>query len=203
MHEYIVSNHDRKFTYYFFAILSGIVAIGATFALKAISDASGIVIAAPSGIALYGLLFFLFDQFFWKWPYLYKLGLVKIPDLNGDWKAEISSSATGNKIEAAVKINQTYCKIRIHLETDKSDSLSHMAAIDMATPNMFTLRYEYSAEFRRNNAAEILRHYGVTSVKLKSDDHRLLEKHSANYYTEQGRDSHGEITFSKVVKNEG
>lgn len=202
MHEYTTTYHDRKPAYYFLAIFSGIVGIGVAFLLKAVSDVSGMVMAAPSGIAIYGLLFVLFDQFAWKCSWLYNFGLVKIPDLNGDWEAEISPSGTGNKIKAAVKIHQTYSKIRIHLETDKSDSLSQMAAIDMASPNLFTLRYEYSAEFKRNDAAEILRHYGVTSVKLKSNDHKFLEKHSANYYTEQGRDSHGEITFSRVMKNE-
>lgn len=203
MHEYTTNYHDRKPTYYILAILSSLVGLGVVFLLKAISDVSGILIAAPSGIAVFGLLFVLFDQFVWKRPWLYNLGLIKIPDLNGDWKAEISSAATGNKIQAVVKIHQTYSKIRIHLETNKSDSLSQMAAIDMASPNMFTLRYEYSAEFKRNDAAEILRHYGVTSVKLKSHDHKFLENHAANYYTEQGRDSHGEITFSRVVKHEG
>lgn len=202
MHEYTISYHDRKFAYYFIAMLSGVAGIVVAFILKAISDVSGVVIAAPSGIVLYGLLFVLFDKFVWKWPWLYNLGVVKIPDLSGNWNAEISPSATGSKINAAVKIHQTYSKISIHLETDKSDSLSQMAVIDMASPNMFTLRYEYSAEFKRNENSEIFRHYGVTSVKLKSDDHKFLENHSANYYTEQGRDSHGEIKLSRIVKNE-
>lgn len=202
MHEYSTSFHDRKLAYYFLATLSGIVGVFVAFLFKAISDVSGMVIAAPSGIVLYGVLFLGFDKYVWKLPLFYNLGLVKIPDLSGDWIAEISSSATGSKINAAVKIHQTYSKIRIHLETDKSDSLSQMAAIDMASPNMFTLRYEYSAEFKRNEDSEILRHYGVTSIRLKSNDHRFLENHSANYYTEQGRDSHGEIIFSRVVKNE-
>lgn len=202
MHEYTISYHDRKQAYYFLAILSGLAGVGIAYLLDAIQAVSGIVIAAPSGVAVFGLLFVLFDHFVWKWPYLYKFGLIRIPDLNGDWEAEISSSATGDKIKASVKIHQTYSKIGIHLETDKSDSLSKMAAIEMANPTMFTLRYEYSAEFQRDEASAILRHYGVTSIRLKSDDHKFLNTHSANYYTEQGRDSHGQIIFSRIAKNE-
>lgn len=202
MHEYTTSYHDRKLAYYLLAILSSIVGIGVSFLLDAISDTSGIAIAAPSGLLLFGMLFLLFDRFVWRWSRLYKFGLVKIPDLNGDWTAVIYSFR-GKKIEAAVKIYQTYSKISIYLKTAKSDSLSQMAAIDMVSPNMFILRYEYSAEFKRDEAANILRHYGVTCVRLKSNDHRFLENHSANYYTEERRDSHGEITFSRVVKNEG
>jgi hypothetical protein len=73
----------------------------------------------------------------------------------------------------------------------------------MASPTLFNLRYEYSAEFQRNEAAEILRHYGVTNIRLKSEDHKFSEQHAASYYTEQGRDSHGDITFARMVKNEG
>lgn len=201
MHEYSTSYHDRKPAYYILAVLSGVVGIGIAFLIKAISDYSGLVVAAPSGIALYGLLFLMLDRFIWKWRWLYSLGIIKIPDLNGDWNAEISSSATGNKISAKVKIHQTYSKIRIHLETEKSDSLSKMAALDMESPNMFTLRYEYSAEFKRDESSQILRHYGVTSVKLKSIDHKFSDIHPAVYYTEQGRDSHGEMSFSRAVSN--
>lgn len=202
MHEYTVSYHDRKPAYYFLAILSGLAGVGIAYLLDAIQTASGIVIAAPSGLAVFGLLFVLFDHCVWNWSCLYKLGLIRIPNLNGDWEAVVSSSATGDKIKASVKIHQTYSKIGIHLETDKSDSLSKMAAIEMANPTMFTLRYEYSAEFQRDETSAILRHFGVTSIRLKSDDHKFLNDHSANYYTEQGRDSHGEITFSRIAKNE-
>lgn len=202
MHEYTVTYHDRKFAYYFLAFFSGLAGAGIAYLLEAIKATSGIVVAAPSGMAIFGFLFILFDKFAWNWSCLYKLDLIKIPNLNGDWKAVISSSATGNKIQASVKIHQTYSKIAIHLETSKSDSLSQMAAIEMVNPTMFTLRYEYSAEFKRDEASEILRHYGVTSIRLKSEDHKFLNDHLANYYTEQGRDSHGEIIFSRVMKSE-
>lgn len=202
MHEYSLSHHDRKVVYYIIALLSSLAGIGLGFVVEALRSKSGIVVAAPSGLMVFGLFFLLFDRFVWKWPCFYSLGLIKIPNLNGDWSAEISSSATGEKIMANVKIHQTYSKIRIHLDTDKSDSLSQMAAIEMASPTLFNLRYEYSAEYQRNEAAEILRHYGVTNVRLKSEDHKFSERHAANYYTEQGRDSHGYITFSRILKNE-
>jgi hypothetical protein len=202
MHEYTIAYHDRKMAHYALAVLSGLIGIGIAYGLSAIQAASGLVIVAPSGVAVFVVLFLVFDQFLWNWPWLYKLGLLRVPDLNGDWEAEISSSGTGEKIRAQVKIHQTYSKIRIHLETDKSSSLSRMAAIEMASPTMFTLRYEYSAEYQRDKTAAILRHFGVTSICLKSNDHRLLGEHSANYYTEQGRDSHGTILLKRIVKNE-
>lgn len=202
MHQYSISHHDRKVVYYLLALLSSLAGIGVGLVVESVRSKWGIIVAAPSGLMIFGLFFTLFDHFVWKWPVFYTLGLIKIPNLNGDWSAEISSSATGEKIMANVKIHQTYSKIRIHLDTDKSDSLSQMAAIEMESPTFFNLRYEYSAEFQRNEAAEILRHYGVTNVRLKSEDHNFSEQYAARYYTEQGRDSHGDIRFSRIEKNE-
>ncbi len=199
MHEYSVLYHDRKNTYYCLAVLSGAIGIGIAFCINAINSSFGLTVAAPSGLAVFGILCLLFDKFIWSWNWLYSIGVIKIPNLNGEWIAEIKSSATGNEIEASVRIHQTYSKLRIHLETDKSDSLSNMAALEMANPTMFTLRYEYIAEFRRDENAQILRHYGVTSLRLKSHDHRFSDEQTAHYYTEQGRDSHGEITLSRKV----
>ena len=138
MHEYTISYHDRKLSYYFLAILSALLGSGVVYLLNNIQTSFGIVVAAPSGVVIFGLLFFIFDHYVWKWSFLYSLGLVKIPNLNGDWVATISSSSTKNKVTANVNIHQTYSKIGIHLETDKSNSLSTMATIEMAHPSMFT-----------------------------------------------------------------
>lgn len=200
MHEYSISNHDRKTAYYFLAMLSGLLGVGIAYLLGFFEKSFGVVAAAPSGLAVFGLLFIVFDKFIWKWPWLYNLGVVKIPNLNGYWDASMASSATGKQIEAKVFVYQTYSKIRIRLETEKSESISQMAALEMADPTLFNLRYEYSAEYQRDENAEILRHYGVTSLKLKSDSHDFSSKHSATYYTEQGRDSHGTITIKRSEK---
>tara|TARA_R110002049_G_scaffold49267_2_gene141145 strand:+ start:3153 stop:3755 length:603 start_codon:yes stop_codon:yes gene_type:complete len=200
MHEYSISNHDRKTAYYFLAVLSGLLGAVIAYFLGAFEKSFGVAVAAPSGLAVFGLLFIVFDKFIWKWPWLYNLGVVKIPNLNGYWDASMASSATGNQIDAQVFVYQTYSKIRIRLETEKSESISQMAALEMADPTLFNLRYEYSAEYQRDENADILRHYGVTSLKLKSDNHEFSSEHSATYYTEQGRDSHGTITIKRSEK---
>ncbi|MCW8965065.1 MAG: hypothetical protein OQK82_00045 [Candidatus Pacearchaeota archaeon] len=200
MHEYSISHHDRKTAYYFLAILSGLLGAFVAYILGTFESSFGIAVAAPSGLAVFGFFFLLFDRFIWQLPWLYTLGIIKIPNLNGQWDAAIVSSATGNEIQAQVYVHQTYSKIRIRLETEKSESLSQMAALEMADPTLFNLRYEYSAEYQRDKNAEILRHYGVASLKLKSRNHEFSSEHSATYYTEQGRDSHGTITVRRSVK---
>jgi hypothetical protein len=198
MHEYSISHHDRKNAYYLIAILSGSLGTLIAYLIGAFQNTYGVAIAAPSGLVIFGLVFLLFDHFVWRWSILYKLGLVKIPNLNGTWDALITSSvSTGECIDAKINIHQTYSKIRIRLETDKSHSFSQMAAFEMVDPTYFNLRYEYSAEYQRDHNAEILRHYGVTCLRLKSENHFFSTQQSATYYTEQGRDSYGTITVTK------
>lgn len=202
MHEYSISHHDRKNVYYFIAALSGSLGTLVAYLVGAFQHTYGVAVAAPSGLAVFGLIFLLFDNVVWHWSFLYRFGIVKIPNLNGFWDAEINSSQnSGAGIKAAISIHQTYSKIRIRLETGKSYSLSQMAAFEMADPTYFCLRYEYSAEYQRDQNEKILRHYGVTCLRLKSLDHNFSAQQSATYYTEQGRDSHGTIVVKKIKSN--
>jgi hypothetical protein len=200
MHEYSLSYHDRKKVYYFLAIISGSLGFLVAYLLNSFQNIFGFVIAAPSGIALFGVTFMVFDHLIWRIPIFYATGIIKIPNLNGTWIATIKSSKDDlADIGAKITIHQTYSKICIRLETEKSQSLSKMAVIEMADPTFFNLRYEYSAEYQRDQNAEILRHYGVTCLALKSDNHKFLNHQLANYYTELGRDTHGSM---KVLKHE-
>ena len=47
---------------------------------------------APSVMGFYGLLYSIFDKYLWRLKPMRKIGLVKVPDLNGTWKGYVSSS---------------------------------------------------------------------------------------------------------------
>ncbi len=146
--------------------------------------------------SVFGLFFILFDIYLWKWKALYDFGLIKIPNLNGQWDAEITSSGSVDPISATVFINQTYTKIRIRLETKKSLSLSKMAALEMIDPGCFKLRYEYLAEFHKD-ISTTLWHHGVTEIILTSNDSNFNESYKARFYTEFDRDTSGLIDLNK------
>ncbi len=55
MHEYILSNHDRKLIYYCVALLSSLAGSVFAFLLTMLNASMGIVLAAPSGFAVFGL----------------------------------------------------------------------------------------------------------------------------------------------------
>jgi len=197
MHEYSLSYHDRKNIYYFVVILSGIISIPITLFVGSISSILNLSLMAPSGLVIFFLVFHLFDKYIWKLPFMYSLGIIKIPNLNGRWLATIKSSKSNNDIEARVTITQTYSKIKILLTTEQSRSESTMANIDIIDPNSFKLRYEYHAEFQKDENSEIKRHYGVTSLFLESENQEFDNNHKASYYTELNRSSLGTMYFAR------
>lgn len=198
MHEYMTTHHDRKKTYFLISLVSGGLGTLAAYLVDTL-ESIGILIAAPSGMLVFTLTFLLFDKFLWRLPILYKWGVVKIPYLEGNWDAIIKTTdPAASEVRAKAIIHQTYSKIKIRIETEKSNSLSQMAILEMTDPACFSLRYEYQAEYKRDENSNILRHYGVSCFNLKSNSHDFSSDQSATYYTEQGRDTHGEIMIRKV-----
>lgn len=197
MHEYILTHHDRKLTYYLAATLSGIIGIAVTFLVGKFSAIFGKVVAAPSGLAVFTLVLLGLDHALIKWSIFYKWGLINIPNLNGAWAVKVQSSKNdGKTIDAKITIHQTYTKLRVRLETEKSRSVSKMASIEMEDPTCYKFRYEYAAEYSAS-PCEIYRHHGVTEVILISEDHLFNKPCRARYYTELQRDAHGVMEFSR------
>ncbi|MBL1179267.1 hypothetical protein [Pantanalinema sp. GBBB05] len=200
MHEYTVIGHDRKKIYYFLAFLSGGVSPLLAGLISQASNSTSIPLIAPSGLALFGLIFLLFDHFLWKWSLFYKIGVIKIPNLSGQWNGQIiSSKQPQQKIPTIVTIYQTYSSIRIRLETQYARSISLMAVFEMVDPACFNLSYEYLSEYR-SPQGDISRHYGVARLDLKIDDDRVDREQRGYYYTEKKRDACGEIILENRVK---
>lgn len=199
MHEYTVVGHDRKRIYYSLALLSaGLSPVLASW-ISQVSHLISISLIAPSGLALFGLLFLLFDRFLWKWSLFYKTGVIKIPNFAGTWNGQIiSSKQPQQKIPITVTIYQTYSNIRIRLETQYATSISLMAAFEMVDPGYFNLSYEYLSVYR-SPQGDISRHYGVTRLDLKIDDDAVDREQRGYYYTEKQRDAFGEIILEKRV----
>ncbi|MEE4790882.1 hypothetical protein V2K52_25545 [Pseudomonas alliivorans] len=208
MHEYVVSYHDRKKIYYIAAIVSGLACGLLVFLVSQLNSLTGFAIVAPSGAVVFVLVFLVFDLWIWKFKLLYDWGMIKIPNIHGDWVASIiadPSGQTGSEkapIGAKLKIHQSYTRLAIRLKTEKSESISQMASLEMVSPDCFKLRYEYLASYRANEHASPSTHYGVTELTLESSSNTFDAEYSARYYTESDRDSRGNISISRELKNE-
>lgn len=207
MHEYTIQGHDRKKIYYSLTFLSGLLSQFFAVWLSHLANLTNIVnisLVAPSGLAIFGLLFLLFDNFLWKWGLFYRSGLIRIPNLNGQWSGYITSEKKhnpNNKIPVTVTICQKYSNIRVRLETQSgwSHSVSVMASFEMVDPNCFYFNYEYFATYKPEQE-EVKTHYGVTRLILKSTNNRFDKEQRGFFYTDRDRKSSGDLVLKKLSK---
>jgi hypothetical protein len=151
-------------------------------------------IETPSIIGLYELYVNIFDKYLWKYEFVKWLGLPKIPNLDGSWKATIKSSFKGTQKEADVTICQSYSKFSMVLKTDESTSTTMMAAFGIANPIMRTLTHTYlSKPFSPLPSLNI--HEGTCNLEILDGDKEM----KGYYYSGRGRQNFGEISLTKVT----
>ena len=87
-------------------------------------------LSVPSAVGIYKMLYYAFDRFVWRWRPLRRLGLVTVPDLNGEWNGQIKSSyeSDGRTLQVSVVITQQWSKILARLEAEESCSRSIAAS---------------------------------------------------------------------------
>ena len=201
MHEYTIQGHDRKKFYYCLTFLSGFLSQSLAIWLSQLANLTNIVnvsLIAPSGLAIFGLLFLLFDNFLWKFSLLYRCGLIRIPNLNGQYNGFMTSAKKIGEIPVKVSIYQSYSKIRIRLETQSKLSYSYsiMASFETVDPNSFRFNYEYFSTYTPEQG-ELQTHYGVTRLRLESTNNRFDGEQQGSYYTDRERNSYGKIFIKK------
>ena len=139
MHDYSIDRHPKEKVLFFLAL----IAIAAAPPIKELAEflvlsleanigwSSAPVVAVPV-FGLFAGLYFLFDKFLWKIPWLRKVLLV--PDLNGKWVCKGHTNLKNAEVvdydwDATISITQSWSKILIHLKTKQSESKSISASI--------------------------------------------------------------------------
>ena len=195
MHGYDIPSHDRKLAYYIVGIVASLAGICIGWIISTVS-AYGLPVAAPSGVAIFGLAFLIFDKWVWRWKFLYSAGIIPIPDLAGTWTVALKNSTDEQSISASMEIHQTYTRLKVRLNTNSSESISQMAFLTVVDPKCYKLRYEYLAEYSPPQGT-VSRHYGVTSFTVTSDTASFKGPYKGDYYTEQGRDTNGSVQIKR------
>jgi hypothetical protein len=149
----------------------------------------------PSVFAVFGLLYWLFDQFIWKWS-LVKWCL-STPDLNGSWTFLMKSSRDNYAVEyrGTLTITQTWSKIYIYMDGEKAIGKSVMAGIEIHTSKSFTLKWEYLSQRKPEFAENEYMHFGMTRVMNQQGDSISVLK--GDYYADRSRHSSGPVTIIK------
>ena len=92
MHPYSIDIEERKNILLFLAISSIVLSWIFYKILGSYQISLSWWIESPSVLFFYGLLFVAFDK--WLWRYFRVIGLVKTPNLNGEWNGYIKTSGS-------------------------------------------------------------------------------------------------------------
>ena len=151
-------------------------------------------IVNPFSVAgIFGLLYFMFDRFIWKWRLLRRFDIVTIPDLNGVWRGEIKSSYDqgGQPLQVSVVVSQRWSKILVELDTEESRSKSVAASFLTSGSSSPELVYAYVNEPKPLAKKPMEMHKGTARLAFTGQD---LE---GDYYTGRGRVTVGSIRLTR------
>jgi len=187
-HPYATNSDERKMVPFFLAVL----AVFTTFALTALfatfhwtPPAS---VDVTSTMAIYGVYYWLFKKFCWKWKWLRSVGIVSTPIIEGTWVGTVKTShaegAPRHNVHAA--IGQDWTDILIRVQGPNSHSRSTSASMTV-TEDETLLIYQYLNEPNADAPETLQIHYGTGRVTLRNDELQ------GEYYTGRGRLNIGTI----------
>ena len=184
MHDYSKPTAPIDCIYFFLVLLSIIISMAISYYLRHLSanNFKGylILIFAGTPLTIYGVLFWSFDRFLWKVPFINDL--IKIPNLKGDYEGILESSYS--KFESpkkfSLKIEQTFRKIIIIFKTESSESKS-MSAFLKKEGDTALLIYNYQNEPTAVEKATLTEHKGTAWLKFNLKKNTFEGK----YYTDK------------------
>jgi len=103
----------------------------------------GVSVGAFSAFAIFGVLFWLFDKFIWKFGITKKI--TGIPNFSGEWEGILKSSFDKTKdYQIKIVIKQSWSKILILCHFTQSDSWSETAHINPEHGKGPMLKFSYA-----------------------------------------------------------
>lgn len=202
MHEYSYNSDERRrWTVWLFR--SSIVLTGAiNLAIAMTHEQNNLILVAqpPTVMSVFALANRLFLRRLWRWRCAQWLGVVSVPDLNGNWTGHYISSyhnEAGIELEEAEKkpvkvtISQTWERISIDWEADNSSSKSYVASIIRHSDTSYVLHYEYANRRKSLVSPTQVSHDGTVGLKISKD---LLE---GDYFTNANPPTHGRIRLER------
>lgn len=166
----------------------------------------GIELSAPATGLVFTVVYFGFGGSLWDNRLFRAAGIVKAPNLDGEWTGKIQSSFEEGKFngdhDIEVTIHQTWRKICVELETPKSTSRSLGATI-LTQQGKPQLTYYYRSEPKYDAPDSMSIHYGTASLKFHSEaDAEGNDVLKGIYYTSPDRESHGQMRLTREGKSE-
>ncbi len=196
MHPYATDSNERRLV----PVLIALVSLIAAFALGKFLEYTSLTIPwwfdSPAILGFYGVFYSIFNKLLWKCKIFRKIGLVKLPNLNGSWKGYGTSSFNehSEKYDATFTIEQNWNRISIVGKFKVSKSYSLTASIFVDDKDGITISYEYMNEPSPHAAKTMEIHRGFHSLTLNPNGKEM----SGPYYSGRGRQNIGELKLERV-----
>lgn len=199
MHPFGTDSNERFRVLLLFIPISFWLANGAQRLLDKVGvgwpDSGGFLGDPTSAAACFGVLYWVFERWGWRWRPLHQLGLVEVRDLRGTYDGYLESSFTDYKqpYDATLNIRQSWTRISVRLVRSQSRSRSEGATILVNANEGVRLSYEYRNDPEMKQPDALATHRGTAVLVLGCDqERRILE---GSYYTSRGRATMGAMHF--------
>lgn len=201
MHEYSI-DVDQKDIVFYIAALSVTLASFSTALIGYLSENFSFVsfMGPLTAISIFGLIYTLFDKKIWRWKLLKRIGLVKVPDLEGEWEGIFNSSfhEFNESLPAQFKIEQTWTKICIMGKFNDSKSSSYTAAIKVNAGGGVKVLYSYQNEKNTEKADEPFSdHKGYGALLLNREENKI----EGSYFNNPSNNrNHGILKLQRKIE---
>lgn len=126
-----------------------------------------------SPLAVYGLLYSIFDRYLWHFRVFNFLGIVTFPNLRGRWKGTLRSSYNNNEThDFYLEITQRFSCIHIHAYFMASQSASAVASFTELNEKKY-LFYTYDNEPNSLKKGTMQNHKGTVKLDCSANDKNL------------------------------
>jgi hypothetical protein len=192
MHPYATDSEERRNVLLGIALVSLGLAYGFHWLIVHMNIQTPWWVESPSVLGIAGVLYKAFDKWLWRW--FRKLGIVKVPDIQGQWEVGGYTSFEQMKsFKANVTIRQTWTHISVYLETEQSISRSLAASLSSNQPEGAVLVYHYRNEPKPNAVKTMHAHIGTALLRLKN-----AECMEGEYYSGRDRRNYGGLTLRRA-----
>jgi SMODS-associating 2TM, beta-strand rich effector domain len=195
MHPYATDSNERQKVTFGLAVL----AVGVAWGLSRLFTFLHLTVPwwldAPSTMGIFGIFYAAFDNVLWRQRWVHRMGLVKVPLLEGKWQGCVRSSFDQHAVEHQVSVNirQSWTRISLILESANSTSQTLVGSLQVDTSEGRVLSYQYRNEPKPGALGTMQIHYGTARLVLR--DATILD---GDYYSGRGRQEYGSIILRKV-----
>ncbi|MEM8637635.1 MAG: hypothetical protein AAGG51_02280 [Cyanobacteria bacterium P01_G01_bin.54] len=162
-----------------------------------------LTVVAPSGLMIFGILFFLFDRFLWKFPGINYL--TGVPNISGIWEgsghieyfAGVDERADAGEVKSIVIVTQSWTRIDLVLMSPSTRSRLKVASLDCSNSLFPSLTYIYEVKPTKTGGFLQSPAEGACETTIhRNENSRMV----GTWYS--GEDKTGLFSLKKVYKPE-